>query len=275
MGGPKFRAFFSFLPPQFFFLLSLSWGLFVEFCWCLKRRGPEMCTFGVLGLSCASPGGPVWWGRRGFTRQPESPHVHISGPWPSKTPTNSTKGPQERGRRKKIVAGGGKKRAKFWAVRRRVVRRRAVRRRAVRRRVVRRRVVQVRGYNNTQQHTTQQEQHHINTTPTPHRFTTAHKIDDDMDRSHGFATHTRRQQKVHVRLRPISTSANFDFGQFRLRPISTSANFDFGQLAEVELSEVELAEVEHPRWIASPQEQRGPSRRSMRSCGITVTSCEW
>ena len=21
-----------------------------------------MCTFGVLGLSCASPGGPVWWG---------------------------------------------------------------------------------------------------------------------------------------------------------------------------------------------------------------------
>ena len=30
-----------------------------------------------------------------------------------------------------------------------------------------------------------------------------------------------------IRLRPISTSANFDFGQFR--PISTSANFDFGQ----------------------------------------------
>ena len=32
----------------------------------------------------------------------------------------------------------------------------------------------------------------------------------------------------------------------RLRPISTSANFDFGQLAEVQLAEVELAEVEHP-----------------------------
>ena len=27
------------------------------------------------------------------------------------------------------------------------------------------------------------------------------------------------------RVRPISTSANFNFGQFRLRPISTSANF--------------------------------------------------
>ena len=36
-----------------------------------------MCAFGVLGLSCASPGGPVWWGRRGFTRQPERPNVHI------------------------------------------------------------------------------------------------------------------------------------------------------------------------------------------------------
>ena len=25
----------------------------------MKRRVPEMCTFGVLGLSCASPGGPT------------------------------------------------------------------------------------------------------------------------------------------------------------------------------------------------------------------------
>ena len=40
----------------------------LEFWWCLKRRGPEMCTFGVLGLSCASPGGPVWWGRRDLFR---------------------------------------------------------------------------------------------------------------------------------------------------------------------------------------------------------------
>ena len=59
---PNFRSFFSLLPPQFsFFFLSLgvlAWNFGV------KRRGPEMCTFGVLGLSCASPGGPVWWGRR-------------------------------------------------------------------------------------------------------------------------------------------------------------------------------------------------------------------
>ena len=60
VGGPKFRAFFP-LPATIFFLSSLSWGSFrgilVGF---LKRRGPEMCTFGVLGLSCASPGSPVW-----------------------------------------------------------------------------------------------------------------------------------------------------------------------------------------------------------------------
>ena len=66
--GPKFRAFFPLLPPQFsFFLLSLG-GLPVEFWWCLKRRGPQMCTFGVLGLSSASPGGPIVR-RRGVQRR--------------------------------------------------------------------------------------------------------------------------------------------------------------------------------------------------------------
>ena len=74
-GRPKTSRFFSLLPPQlFFFFLSL--GVSWNFGGVLKRRGPQICTFGVLGLSCASPGGPVWWGRRGFTRQPESPNVH-------------------------------------------------------------------------------------------------------------------------------------------------------------------------------------------------------
>ena len=55
VGAQNFALFFSLFPPQFsFFFLSLG-VLFVEFWWCLKRRGPEMCTFGVLGLSCASP----------------------------------------------------------------------------------------------------------------------------------------------------------------------------------------------------------------------------
>ena len=59
-GGPKILRFFFPPPATIFILLFLSWGPFVEFWWCLKRRGLEMCTFGVLGLSCASPGGPVW-----------------------------------------------------------------------------------------------------------------------------------------------------------------------------------------------------------------------
>ena len=111
MGGPKFRAFFFFpFPATIFFLLSLSWGPFVEFWWCLKRRGREMCTFGVLGLSCASPGGPVWWGRRGFTRQLESPNVHISGSRPSKTPTKfNERTPRER---KKNENCGGRREKK-------------------------------------------------------------------------------------------------------------------------------------------------------------------
>ena len=64
-----------------------------------------MCTFGVLGLSCASPGGPVWWGRRGFTRQPESPNVHISGPPALQTPPKfHERTPRER--KKKENCGG-------------------------------------------------------------------------------------------------------------------------------------------------------------------------
>ena len=57
--GPKFRAFFSLSRHNFLpFFLSLG-GLLVEFWWCLKRKGPEMCTFGLSELLCASPGGPT------------------------------------------------------------------------------------------------------------------------------------------------------------------------------------------------------------------------
>ena len=78
VGGAKISRFFFPLPPQFSFFPSLG-GLLVEFWWCLKRRGPEMCTFGVLGLS--------------------PPRLHTT----------------EREERMKIVAGE-KKRARFWAV---------------------------------------------------------------------------------------------------------------------------------------------------------------
>ena len=51
-GAQNFALFFS-LPATIFFLSSLSLGgPFVEFLvGFLKRRGPEMCTFGVLRLS--------------------------------------------------------------------------------------------------------------------------------------------------------------------------------------------------------------------------------
>ena len=51
-GGPKMSLFFPPLPPHFSFFVLSRGGLFVEFWWCLKRQVPEMCTFGVLGLSC-------------------------------------------------------------------------------------------------------------------------------------------------------------------------------------------------------------------------------
>ena len=85
VGGPKFRAFlFPFPPPFRSFCVSLgvfSWN----FGGVWKRRGRQMCTFGVLGLSCEAPAAPKppqkdWnppRSRRGFTPQPESPNVHI------------------------------------------------------------------------------------------------------------------------------------------------------------------------------------------------------
>ena len=67
---PKFHAVFFTFPPQFsFFLLSL-WGPSVEFWWCLKRPGPEMCTFGVLGLSCEAPAAPKPFGASQFGAPP-------------------------------------------------------------------------------------------------------------------------------------------------------------------------------------------------------------
>ena len=55
-GRPKISRFFS-LPPQFSFF-SISCCRFVEFWWGFEGQGPEMCTFGVLGLSCEAPAAP-------------------------------------------------------------------------------------------------------------------------------------------------------------------------------------------------------------------------
>ena len=53
---PKFRFFFR-LPPHFL-SFSLLEVLSLNFWGCLKRRGLEMCTLGVLGLSCEAPAAP-------------------------------------------------------------------------------------------------------------------------------------------------------------------------------------------------------------------------
>ena len=51
-GPPKISRFFP-SPARIFFLSSSLGGPFVVFWWCLKRRGPQMCMFGVL--SCEAP----------------------------------------------------------------------------------------------------------------------------------------------------------------------------------------------------------------------------
>ena len=108
----NFALFFP-LPPQNSFFSSLSGCLLVEFWWCFEDQDPQMCTFGLSGCH-VKPGGHQ-------TGPPElahdslrTPNVHISGHLRFKHHQNSTKGPQERERRKKIVAEEGKK-TKFWA----------------------------------------------------------------------------------------------------------------------------------------------------------------
>ena len=54
-GLPQMSLFFFSLSRPFALCLSLSGCLLVEFWWCLKRRGAQMCTFGVLGLSYETP----------------------------------------------------------------------------------------------------------------------------------------------------------------------------------------------------------------------------
>ena len=54
----NFALFLPF-PATVSLFLCLSGCLLVEFRWCLRRRSPQMCTFGVLGLSCEAPGSPV------------------------------------------------------------------------------------------------------------------------------------------------------------------------------------------------------------------------
>ena len=61
-GEPEISRFFFPSPATISLFLCLSGCLVVEFWWCFEGRNPEMCTFGVLGLSCEAPAAPksVW-----------------------------------------------------------------------------------------------------------------------------------------------------------------------------------------------------------------------
>ena len=57
--GAQILTLFCPLQPQFSFFLPSLGGLLVEFWWCFfGRPGPQMCTFGILGLSCEAPAAP-------------------------------------------------------------------------------------------------------------------------------------------------------------------------------------------------------------------------
>ena len=109
---PKISLFFS-SPATIFILSSSLGGPFVEFLVVFLKAGTlEMCTFGLSGCRVKPR---RLWGSRGFTRQPEnSKRAHFRAPSASNTTKIPRHDPQERKERKKIVAGKGKKSAKFW-----------------------------------------------------------------------------------------------------------------------------------------------------------------
>ena len=185
-----------------------------------------MCTFGVLGLSCASPGGPVWWGRRGFTRQLESPNVHISGFRPSKTPTKFHERTARERKKNENCGGTGKKKSEILGGPAEgcpaegcpaeggftgggVPAEGSIGN-----------VVQGSGF---------RVQFRFSGTKTEQN---KNKMKREMSKnkkkvkkSKNKAKEKKRKRERRNRANTIcSTSANFDFGQFRLRSISTSAN---------------------------------------------------
>ena len=77
VGGPEgFCAFFP-SPAPFSLFLFVSGCLLVVFWWCLKRRGSQMSTFGVLGLSCEAPAASGPPGFHTTTREPKRTHFRV------------------------------------------------------------------------------------------------------------------------------------------------------------------------------------------------------
>ena len=108
-GGPKISRFFP--SPASIFALFVSLWVSSRGWWCLKRRGLKMRTIAVLRLSCETPTAP---GAAGVSHDsPRAQMCTFQGSGLQKHQQNSTKGPQERERRMKIVAGGGNKKSEI------------------------------------------------------------------------------------------------------------------------------------------------------------------
>ena len=75
--GPKFRAFSSLSHHRFALFVSLwvsSRGILVVFG---SARRTQMCTFGVLGLSCEAPAAPKPPGFHTTAREPKRAHLRV------------------------------------------------------------------------------------------------------------------------------------------------------------------------------------------------------
>ena len=82
------------------------------------RRPPLRRTAQNFALSYPSPASeprrPVWWGRRGLTRQPEnSKRAHLSAP-ALQTPPKFHEKDQKRGKNNEKTGARGKKARNFW-----------------------------------------------------------------------------------------------------------------------------------------------------------------
>ena len=114
-GRPKISRFLPSFPPQLSFFF-LSWGPFVEFWWFLKRRGPEVCMFGLSGCRVGNQNRevcPSMWPSHLFIEQPMvSPLLEkdeqLQIRKPQKTHILSTYGPMQGSKKSSKLAQGAK-----------------------------------------------------------------------------------------------------------------------------------------------------------------------
>ena len=106
-------ALFSLSRHNFHSSLPLLGLLLLNFGGVFEGRDPEMCTFGVLELSCETPAAPPDRAADTTTRELQTCTFH--GPALQTPPKFHEKTPPEREERMKFPAGARKKSAKFWA----------------------------------------------------------------------------------------------------------------------------------------------------------------